>query len=296
MQWFHDTTSEFVDCFRRTAPDTVAYTCWNQKTEARYRNEGLRWGAFAAASLGTMRGGPSLTSGLSRIDYALVDKAFAAANVVSSGVELMPMKMSDHAAISLVLKSSPQPLQLAGNCTPRGCAHRFSEFKRAGASISAMFGAARKKGNASTSSAKSGVAAQQTQTRPQLTACTKPNTSARDSTGDASGGGTVGATAGDSDRPGVSSGAGGASGAGTDVAGCNSADAGAGANPGPEAACGDARTGSLPRASVKRNIEPSAVVSASDKASKAAGGASAAAGLSGGWANVFGARKRLRTK
>ena len=239
-------------------------------------------------ALALMRGGASLTSGLRRIDYALVDKAFAAANVVSSGVELMPMKMSDHAAVSLVLKSSPQPLQLAGSCTPRGCAHRFSEFKRAGASISAMFGAARKKGNASTSSAKSGVAAQQTQTRPQLTACTKPNTSARDSTGDASGGGTVGATAGDSDRPGVSSGAGGASGAG--------ADAGAGANLGHEAACGDARTGSLPRASVKRNFEPPAVVSASDKASKAAGGASAAAGLSGGWANVFGARKRLRTK
>ena len=107
MQWFQDTTSEFVDCFRRTAPDTVAYTCWNQKTEARYRNEGLRWGAFAAASLGTMRGGPSLTSGLRRIDYALVDKAFAATNVVSSGVELMPHQLLRELQLQTSFGQSP---------------------------------------------------------------------------------------------------------------------------------------------------------------------------------------------
>ncbi|KAG0629984.1 hypothetical protein M758_1G144800 [Ceratodon purpureus] len=79
-EWLDGFLSKYVDLYRHFHPDEKdVYSVWNQKTEARIHNEGLR------------------------IDYSICDKGFLT-EVLEADIVKMQKQWSDHAALVVVLK------------------------------------------------------------------------------------------------------------------------------------------------------------------------------------------------
>lgn len=82
-EWLDGFLSKYVDLYRHFHPDEKdVYSVWNQKTEARIHNEGLR------------------------IDYVICDKGFLA-EVLEADIVKMQKQWSDHAAVVVVLREQP---------------------------------------------------------------------------------------------------------------------------------------------------------------------------------------------
>ncbi|GJP53860.1 hypothetical protein CLOM_g12985 [Closterium sp. NIES-68] len=114
--------SPYRDLFRYLHPTTAgAFTVWDQRTDARSRNEGQR------------------------IDYAVCDAAFLPHVLSCDIIKVSPKQWSDHAAIDLVLvDSSPLP----PHPRPSLSARNMSKFQEDSSQrkLTAMFGARRVKG------------------------------------------------------------------------------------------------------------------------------------------------------
>lgn len=105
-EWIDGFLSKYVDLYRHFHPDEKdVYSVWNQKTEARIHNEGLR------------------------IDYAICDKGFLK-EVLEANVVKMQKQWSDHAAVVVVLKEQPSlPPHPAPTLSSRNM-KRFNEDPR----------------------------------------------------------------------------------------------------------------------------------------------------------------------
>jgi hypothetical protein len=82
--WIDGFLNKYVDLYRHFHPnETDVFSVWNQKTEARIHNEGLR------------------------IDFAVCDKGFLPQVIDVDIMKMVPKKWSDHAAVVMVLKEQP---------------------------------------------------------------------------------------------------------------------------------------------------------------------------------------------
>lgn len=95
--------TQYVDLFRYFHPDAEGiFSVWNQKTEARIHNEGVR------------------------IDYAVCDKGFVSQVLSTDIVKMVPKTWSDHAAVVLTLKDQPM---LPAHPRPAISSHNMKQFQ-----------------------------------------------------------------------------------------------------------------------------------------------------------------------
>ncbi|CAI5513404.1 unnamed protein product [Closterium sp. Naga37s-1] len=129
LQWldalFGSPGAPYVDLFRHFHPTAAgAFTVWDQRTDARSRNEGQR------------------------IDYAVCDAAFLPHVLACDIVRVSPKQWSDHAAVALTLSHDTSLPLLPPHPRPALSAHNMRKFQEdvTQRKLTAMFGARKGRG------------------------------------------------------------------------------------------------------------------------------------------------------